>query len=164
MALNEFGLEYKKYTWLDRGSDERQYCSPNVDLPVSSIMRSKYGNYSQYHTSADDLDFISENGLEGAFDVIRGAIEIADTNEIFNSTFCGEAQLSKYNLYPKLGGQYNDGYQDVFALRNVLSFMDGNNDLIEIAKKCNLSYRQTLAIAATLKNANVIFPQETSHC
>ena len=69
-VLNKYIKKYKKFRYLDRGSDERQYCSPGVDLPVCSLMRTKYGEYKEYHTSKDDLNFISEKGLLGSLNLL----------------------------------------------------------------------------------------------
>ena len=71
-----------KYSWLDRGSDERQYCSPGVDLPISSITRSKYGDYPEYHTSLDNFDFVTEKGLNQSLDIYLKCIEVFE-NEKF---------------------------------------------------------------------------------
>ena len=77
-VLKYIDPKYKRYTWLDRGSDERQYCAPGVDLPVATIMRSKYGEFPEYHTSLDNLDLVTESGLIGGYMAIRKSIEILE--------------------------------------------------------------------------------------
>lgn len=120
--------EYDRYTFLKRGSDERQYCSPLIDLPVVSIMRSKYGTYPEYHTSLDDLSLISAKGLSGAYEVIKRCILALEVNYIYKATIPCEPQLGKRGLYKSSSNDSPDSQS------NLLAYADGETDLLGIAE------------------------------
>ena len=75
-AYKKLNLKYKIYSYLDRGSDERQYNYPGIDLGFSSIFKSKYGKYKQYHLSSDDFKFVTLKGVTSGFKVAKAAIDI----------------------------------------------------------------------------------------
>jgi aminopeptidase-like protein len=131
-VLRQIDPEFKKYTWLDRGSDERQYCAPGVDLPIATIMRSKYGEYPEYHTSLDDLHLVTPSGLQGGFDALRRAIDAIEHDVYPKVTVFCEPQLGKRGLYPTLSTK-GAGMQ-VRAMMNLISYCDGNHSLLEIAE------------------------------
>ena len=133
-ALNHYVKTYTRYSYLDRGSDERQYCSPGIDLPVCSVMRSKYGTYPEYHTSLDNLTLISSDGLEGGYNVIKKIIEVLEFNLAYKSkNFC-EPQLGKYDLYPTISIKESKQYELSDLMLNILAYADGDNDILEISE------------------------------
>jgi len=128
---------YRKFAWLDRGSDERQYCSPGVDLPISSIMRTKYGEYPEYHTSLDDLNLVvTAKGLNGGYWALRNAIDLIEKNHFYVSINLCEPFMSKRNLYPSLSTKKIDN--DVNRIMDVLSYCDGFHSVIDIANNLNV--------------------------
>ena len=131
-VLMHIDPEFNRYTWLDRGSDERQYCAPGIDLPIATIMRSKYGEYPEYHTSLDDLSLVTSSGLEGGFTALKKTLEIIEKNVCPKTTVLGEPQLGKRGLYPKLSTKTSG--EQVRAMMNLISYCDGQNSLLEIAE------------------------------
>jgi len=117
-------------------------------LPVVSIMRSKYGEYPEYHTSLDDLSFISPTGLAGAFEAIKRAIELIETNRIYRSKVLCEPQLGKRGLYPTLSTL--DTAKTVETMMNVLTYADGGHDLLDIADRINVDFDECASIAKIL--------------
>ena len=130
--LKHIAPNFKKYTFLSRASDERQFCAPGVDLPIASIMRSKYEEYPEYHTSFDNLMLITPVGLEGGFEAVKKVIEAIEINCKPMVTVLCEPQLGRRGLYPTLSttkpkGPYLQNMMDLIA------YSDGTNSLIEIA-------------------------------
>jgi aminopeptidase-like protein len=122
----------RHYSYLQRGSDERQYGWPGVDLPVASIMRSKYHEYPEYHTSLDDLKFISPRGLAGAYRVLQETLDGLESNGTFQTTVLGEPQLGPRGLYASLGTKKTDARAEDYL--NLLAYCDGTRDLLAVAE------------------------------
>lgn len=125
---------YETYTFLERGSDERQYCSPLVDLPVCSIMRTMYTKYPEYHTSLDNMDLISQEGLEGGYKVIQRCIQVLEMNYFWKATQHCEPQLGKRGLYDEVSSNHGILTGQKPLLTNILAYADGTLDLIDIAE------------------------------
>ena len=128
---------FVKYTWFDRGSDERQYCAPGIDLPIASIIRTKYGKYPEYHTSLDDLEtVVTPKGLDGGYWAIRRAIEALERNKNYSVSVLGEPQMGKRGLYPTLSTK-TSGAQ-VSLMMDFISLCDGKTSLLKIADRLNV--------------------------
>ena len=123
--------EYKRYSFLQRGSDERQYNAPGVDLPVCAVCRSKYAEYPEYHTSKDSMGLISPTGLQGAYEVYRDMIEALEYNHKYRIQCLGEPQLGKRGLYPTISQKGSSGA--VRVMSNFIAYADGMNDLMDIS-------------------------------
>jgi aminopeptidase-like protein len=130
-ALQHQTGDYQSFSFLMRGSDERQYCSPGVDLPVASIFRSKYDTYPEYHTSLDDMTLVTPTGLLGGLQAFQRALQAVEANRTFRAQVQGEPNLGSRGLYPTLSTKESFGI--VFGLVNVFAYSDGERDLLDIA-------------------------------
>jgi len=153
-ALDNYVDKYISYSFLDRGSDERQYNSPLIDLPVVSIMRSKYGTYPEYHTSLDDMSYISQVGLDGSFRIIKKCLSIFEINEKYLVTIECEPQLGKIGLYPSLSTK-NSGFE-VKAMMDLLAYADGELDLLGIATIIGVDVIECSRIANMLEQYGLL--------
>ena len=130
-VLRHIAPDFIKYSFLDCGSDERQYCSPGVDLPVVLVGRSKYGTYDEYHTCKDNLDFITPTGLHGAYNVIKECLVCLEHNEKLKVTVLCDPQLGKRNLYPTISTKETG--EQVRTMMSLIAYCDGTKDLVDIA-------------------------------
>jgi len=154
-VLKHHAKDFKEYSFLDRGSDERQYCSPGVDLPIASIMRTKYGEYEQYHTSLDNLDFISDKGLYGAFKALTLSIICIENNKVYKYTNLCEPQLGRRGLRSNVGA-INNMTQFNKDVTNVLAYADGKKDLISIAIETDRPLWELIIVVEKLVEHNLL--------
>jgi len=159
--------EYISYSWADRGSDERQYCSPGIDLPIASIMRTKYHEYEEYHTSLDSLGrVVTSEGLLGGYNVLKKTIEAIENNCVPITKINGEPYLAKRNLYPKTS-KFEFEYRkeelpsNLDVMMDLISLSDGKNNLITIAEIINVPIWNLYAILDKLVSNNIISLKNT---
>ena len=154
-VLKHHAKTFEEYSFLDRGSDERQYCSPGIDLPIASIMRTKYGEYEQYHTSLDNLDFISDKGLYGAFKALALSIICIENNKVYKYTNLCEPQLGKRGLRSTIGA-INNMTQFNKDVINILAYADGEKDLISIAIEIERPLWELIQVVDKLVEHNLL--------
>ena len=130
------GFSYKIRPFWPLGSDERQYSSPGFNFPIGSLMRSVYGEFKEYHTSKDDLNFVNSKSLNETLSLYKKIIKGIELNEKYLRTnpYC-EPMLGKHGLYNTLGGENNNNknYKDAYLW--ILNYADSYHDLIYIAEK-----------------------------
>ncbi len=124
---------FKAFSFLDRGSDERQYNAPLVNLGIVGVCRTRYGDYDGYHNSKDDLNFISEKGLMGGLQSMQEMILNLEINAVYENTIVCEPNLGKRGLYHTLSTA-----NDIPLACNFLAYCDGENDIIDIANILNM--------------------------
>ena len=172
-AFQNLNVKYITYSFLQRGSDERQYNSPGIDLPIASIFRTKYGEYPEYHTSLDNFNLVTEKGLRGGYNIVKKAIDILMKSEDENkfekkvykrlkkpfpkNKFLCEPQLAKRGLYPHISKF--DNSKSKFTTRNFLNFLqyaDGSNNLTNISNYIKISLDETCKIFKLMLKYNLI--------
>jgi aminopeptidase-like protein len=136
------------------GYDERQFCSPGFNLPVGRLTRSPNEQYPEYHTSADNLELLQPSSLAESIGALGGIIAVLDENRgLQNLSAKGEPRLGKRGLYGTVGGTAPDAFEH--ALLWVLSFSDGEHDLLAIAKRSGLDFNLLARAATALENAGL---------
>jgi len=143
-----------RYSYLERGSDERQYCYPGIDLPVSGFCRSRYHTFKEYHTDQDNLKYISEKGLNNSYEVFKNIIDTVESINFFpkNKYLC-EPNLGRRNLMSTIGKKF---YYKNKSLKNFLVYSDGKRNLFEISNLININLKETLNICNILTKQKLI--------
>ena len=152
VALNTLahcGENYRVLPWIERASDERQYGAPGVDLPVGSLMRSRYFDYPEYHTSLDDLSLVTPAQMAASFVLYKELVDVLEANRVLRVTSLCEPQLGKRDLYPSLGGQHDINKQ-MFVMNALIGYCDGSLDMIAIADLHDRPVRDLIGAAALL--------------
>lgn len=147
------GFRQFSYLW-DRASDERQYNSPGVDLPVITLSRSMYKQYPEYHTSLDNLDFITPKGLAGSLAMLQHCVVCLENNVVLKPSVLCEPQLGKYGLYPKLSIRKSANVTK--PVRNLLAYTDGKSDLLKVADSIEIPLWELLDLIKTLKSHGLL--------
>tara|TARA_Y100001970_G_scaffold293840_1_gene443723 strand:- start:2905 stop:4191 length:1287 start_codon:yes stop_codon:yes gene_type:complete len=154
-SVSYFKNNFKKYTWLDRGSDERQYCSPGIDLDVASVMKSKYGEYKEYHTSLDNLGkVVTKKGLDQGYNLVKRVLTLIENDFYPKSKSVCEPFMSKKNIYPKTGAKIRPIH--IIQYMNLISYADGLMPLSKIAKINKMSFKKCLEIFKFLEKKSLI--------
>jgi aminopeptidase-like protein len=158
-VLKHLDPNFNRYTWAERQSDERQYCAPHVDLPVASMMRTKYGSYPEYHTSLDTLGaVVTPEGLAGAMLAYIRAIQILELDFYPVVTTICEPQLGKRDLYPTISKKGN--YERTWRVRELLSLADGSASVRALADLCRTTFPTLVREVRVLTELGILgFPE-----
>jgi aminopeptidase-like protein len=155
LTLRESGFAHQLIDWFPFGYDERQYGSPGFRLAVGSLMRARHGRFPEYHTSADDLDFVAPGPLQESLEVVSALLDVLDGNRVYRSTSpFGEPQLGRRGLYRAMGGE-PDVAELELAMLWVLALADGAHALLDVAERSGLRFAQ-LRRAAELLHAHAL--------
>jgi len=138
------------------GYDERQFCSPGFNLPVGCLTRTPHAQYPEYHTSADNLDFVSPEAMADTTETIWQVLRLLERNRVYRNLnpHC-EPQLGRRGLYGAVGGR-SDTQQRQMAMLWVLNLSDGEHSLLDIAERSGLTFNLLAEVAAVLRDADLL--------
>lgn len=155
-VLRHTGEQYAIEEFSPYGYDERQYCSPGFDLPIGRLTRTPFGQYAEYHTSADNLEFVQPSYLADSWKKYLLIIDVLENNKVYANTNpkC-EPQLGKRGLYGTLGGE-QDKKPSEMAMLWILNLSDGIHSLLDISEKSNIKFSLIYKIAQKLKDNNLV--------
>ena len=148
------GGKFSDYSYLRRGSDERQYQAPGIDIPLVGFCRSKYHDFPEYHTSADNMDLVSPEGFQGSYDVMAACIRALEGNGKYVLTCFCEPQLGKRGLVPTISSK--ETYQQTLHLKDLIAYSDGRNDLMGISEIIGAPMDEVIDLADKLIKAGLL--------
>jgi aminopeptidase-like protein len=155
-VLERGGRPYRMVDFSPYGYDERQYCSPGFDLPVGSLSRTPYGQYPEYHTSADDLSLVRPACLEESLETCWRLLRVLEGDRRYlNLSPYGEPQLGRRGLYGSTGGQSHT-QESQMAMLWVLNLADGRHSLLDVAERAGLDFELVEAAAARLRDGGLL--------
>ena len=160
-VLQHCGDPYELTDFIPYGYDERQFGSPGFNLPVGCFMRRANGRYPEYHTSADNLEFVTPTALSRSLEVVHSVVEVLEENKTYwNTTPYCEPQLGKRGLYRSIGGTIT-GRSAELALLWVLNLSDGTHTLLHIAERAGLPFAAIRSAADALAGQGLLRPIES---
>jgi aminopeptidase-like protein len=155
-VLGRSGRPHQVVDFSPYGYDERQYCSPGFDLPVGRLSRTPFATYPEYHTSADDLDFVGPAQLTDSLELCREVVEVLEGNRTYrNLSPKGEPQLGRRGLYGQIGGR-SDAEERQMAMLWVLNLSDGDHSLLDVAERAGLPFALVADVAGALEAAGLL--------
>jgi aminopeptidase-like protein len=158
-VLKQSEKSYQVRDFSPYGYDERQYCSPGFNLPIGSLTRTPHGAYPQYHTSADNLEFVSADALAESLSIYLEVVRILENNKYYlNLNPKCEVRLGKRGLYRTVGGQIDQPLNELATLW-VLNLSDGQYSLLDIAERANLPFRVIHEVAEKLVSHGLLAEQ-----
>jgi aminopeptidase-like protein len=138
-VLMQGGTPFELQRFSPYGYDERQYCSPGFDLPIGCFMRTPFGTFPEYHTSADNLDFVCAESLNDTLQRALTVVDVLETNDRYvNQKPFGEPRLGHLALYDSMGGKLADDAR--MALLWLLNMSDGQTTVLDIASRSGLPW------------------------
>jgi aminopeptidase-like protein len=155
-VLKHSGAEHEIMDFSPYGYDERQFCSPGFNLPVGCFMRTPFARFAEYHTSADNLEFVRPEALADSFSKAISVLSILENNRTFlNLNPKCEPQLGKRGLYRMMGGSSEEDFNEL-AMLWVLNLSDGNHSLLDIAEKSGLEFSLIKNAASALEKTDLL--------
>lgn len=158
-VLRQTGRPFEVMAFTPYGYDERQYCSPGYDLAVGCLSRTPYARYPEYHTSADDLDFVRPESLADSYATCLAVFDVLEGNGTYvNTNPRGEPQLGRRGLYEAIGGRAEERVNET-ALLWVLNLSDGRHSLLDIAERSGLPFASIRRAATLLQDRGLLVSQ-----
>jgi aminopeptidase-like protein len=155
--LRHSGHRYEVMPFNPYGYDERQFCSPGFDLPVGCLMRGVHGTFPEYHTSADNLDFVKPEALDQSYALIESILDLLDQNRTYERVDGrGEPQLGRRGLYRAIAGQREAGGATQMDLLWFLNLADGKHSLLDMASRADIPFARLETAARLALDASLV--------